>query len=306
VSRRFSLPNEEEEMLRRTVSAVVVLGLIGAACVLGGCAAGTCAWGDLDTGLVLEYRMPEGKALPYKLTSDFTQNLDAMGQQITIESTQLLAFSVAPGKPDGEVQPLDITIDGMNVSISSPQGDQKADVDDVVGESFTMTLSAIGEESGLPDHGALQYDVGPDGPRSIIPAFETMFPDLPGYPVVIGDSWPSSVEVVEKNEGSEVAISMDIVNTFDGYEKIAGYDCAKIVTETTGRIVGTGTQMGATWSTDADMLGTGVWYFAYKEGFFVKEFSEGTADGSIIVDAPDQQLEMPMTRVFAMVSELTK
>ena len=88
-------------MLRRMISTVVVLGLIAAACILGGCAAGTCAWGDVETGLVLEYRMPEGKVLPYKLTSDFTQNLDAMGQKIAIESTQLLAFSVDPGKPDG-------------------------------------------------------------------------------------------------------------------------------------------------------------------------------------------------------------
>ncbi len=293
-------------MLVRTISTVVVLGLIAAACMLGGCAAGTCAWGDLETGLVLEYRMPEGKALPYKLTSDFTQNLEAMGQQITIESTQLLAFSVVPGAPDGDGQALGITIDGMNISMSSPQGDLEADVDDVVGEAFTMTVSALGEESGLPDHETLQYEMGPEGPRSIIPGFETMFPDLPGYPVVVGDSWPSSVEVVESSEGSEVTIIMDIVNTFDGYEKIDGYDCAKIVTETTGNIVGTGTQMEAAWSTDADMQGTGVWYFAYKEGFFVKEVSEGTADGSIVVDAPDQQLEMPMTRVYSMVSELTK
>ena len=250
--------------------------------------------------------MPEGKVLPYKLTSDFTQNLDAMGQKIAIESTQLLAFSVDPGKPDGEGQALGITIDGMNVSMSSPQGDLEADVEDVVGEAFTMTLSVLGKEGGLPDHETLQYSVGPEGPRSVIPGFESMFPDLPGYPVVIGDSWPSSVEVMESTEGSEVTIAMDIVNTFDGFEKVDGYDCAKIVTETTGTIVGTGTQMGAAWTTDADMRGTGVWYFAYKEGFFVKEFSEGTADGSIIVDAPDQQLEMPMTRVYAMVAELTK
>jgi hypothetical protein len=38
-----------------------------------------------------------------------------------------------------------------------------------------------------------------------------------------------------------------------------------------------------------------TWYFAYKEGIFVKMISNGSAEGTITVSGP-QNMSIPMTR----------
>ena len=79
------------------------------------------------------------------------------------------------------------------MTASSPQGDLEADVGDVVGGSFDMTLSTLGVEGGLPDPDVLRYTIGPEGPKSVIPGFGVMFPDLPEGPLTVGDTWPATL-----------------------------------------------------------------------------------------------------------------
>ncbi len=175
--------------------ALCVVSVAAATVVLTGCAAktGACAWGDLDTGLILEYRMSEGAVTSYRFTSDFVQTMEIQGQSVPIVSTEILSFSVEPkGAKDGD-HALGITIDGLTVTVSSPQGEIEADTENVVGESFDMTLSRLGVEGGLPDPDVLEYTVGPQGPKSVITGFSVIFPDLPEGPITIGDTWPTTV-----------------------------------------------------------------------------------------------------------------
>ena len=295
-------------MFLKRVLHVAFCAVPVAAFVLTGCAAKTGApvWGDLDTGLILEYRMSSGDVMSYRFTSDFVQTMEIQGQSIPIESAEMLSFSVeTTGVKDNE-HALSITIDDFTMTASSPKGEVEADVDNVVGGSFDMTLSTLGIEGGLPDPDVLEYTIGPEGPRSVITGFGAMFPDLPDGPIMVGDTWPATVEITEQSEAGNTIITIDAVNTLEGFETIDGFECAKIAAVLTGTIEGDGMQQGAAWTMLSDMEGAGTWYFAYKEGVLVRDVTEGTADGSIVVHAPSGDVTIPVSREYSMGTELMK
>ena len=295
--------------LKKALSvALCVVAVAAAAVALTGCAAktGACAWGDPDTGLILEYRMSGGAVTSYRVTSDFVQTMEIQGQSVPVVSTEILSFSVEPkGAKDGD-HALGITIDGLIVTASSPEGEIDADTENVVGESFDMTLSKLGAEGGLPDPDVLQYTIGPQGPKSVITGFGVIFPDLPEGPITVGDTWPATVEVAEESDQGDVVITVHAVNTLEGFETVEGLECAKIAAVLTGTIEGGGTQQGAEWTMQSDMDGSGTWYFAYKEGILVRDVTEGTADGTIVVHAPNGDMTIPVSRDYSMVTELMK
>jgi len=295
--------------LKKTLGvALCVVAVAAATVVLTGCAVktGACAWGDLDTGLILEYRMSEGAVTSYRFTSDFVQTMEIQGQSVPIVSTETLSFSVEPkGAKDGD-HALGITIDGLTVTVSSPKGEIEADTENVVGESFDMTLSKLGAEGGLPDADALQYTMGPEGPKSIITGFSVIFPDLPEGPITIGGTWPTTMEVVEESDQGNAVITIHAVNTLEGFETVDGFECAKIAAVLTGTIEGGGVEQDAEWTMSTDMDGAGTWYFAYKEGTLVRDVTEGTADGTIVVNGPSGEMTIPVSREYSMVTELVK
>ncbi|KPK66081.1 hypothetical protein AMJ82_12060, partial [candidate division TA06 bacterium SM23_40] len=105
--------------IRRTWQPVVMAVL--AISVLSGCAARKGPWGDLETGLMLEYRMPENQVLQYRVSNNVTQSLEIAGESVDIASDETYTFSVASrGMKDGSYQ-LEITIDTMSVAIAVPQ-----------------------------------------------------------------------------------------------------------------------------------------------------------------------------------------
>jgi hypothetical protein len=295
--------------LRKVLSVVLCVVAIAAVTVaLTGCAAktGACAWGDLDTGLILEYRMSSGDAMSYSFTSSSIQTMEIQGQPVPVESVETLLFSVEPkGVKDGD-HALGITIEDLSVTLSSPQGEIEADTENVVGESFDMTLSKLGTEGGLPDPDVLQYMIGSEGPKSVITGFGVIFPDLPEGPITIGDTWPTTVEISEQSDKGDVVITVAAINTLEGFETVDGFECARIAAVLTGTIEGGGTQQGAEWTMQSDMDGSGKWYFAYKEGILVSDVTEGTADGNIVVQAPNGEMTIPVSRDYSMVTELVK
>jgi hypothetical protein len=301
-------PGGGKMRFRRVLGAALLLAAAASLLTLTGCACKTssCAWGDADKGLILEYRMSEGDPMSYRFTSNTMQTMEIQGQSIPIDTVETLEFTIEPKGMKGADNALGITIDGLAVSASTPQGDAEADTEDVVGKSFDMTVSKLGVEGGLPEPDDLMYTVGAEGPRSVITGFGVIFPDLPDYPVVVGDTWPASLQVTDENDVSSVVITIDAVNTIDGMETVNGLECVRIAATLTGTIEGGGAQQGVEWTMDSEMDGVGTWYFAYKEGILVSDWTEGTADGTITIDAPDGEVVMPVAREYDMFSELLK
>jgi hypothetical protein len=80
----------------------------------------------------------------------------------------------------------------------------------------------------------------------------------------------------------------------EGFDTADGMECVKITGKYSGTIEGKGEQQGVELATRGDLEGTTTWYFAYKEGLFVKQRIVGTAEG--VVDVPSQGIQIPFTR----------
>lgn len=279
----------------------ILLGLgVAAVLALAGCAvnatgpkvAGTAVAPEpAPAGVVLEYKMPAGRVLRYQIKEDMTQKTEAMGQSIESVSTGTATYAFqSKGRKDRDLL-LGVTIEDKTMSMTSIQGDMSPDMKSVKGKSFDMVLSPLGAEVDVSGAEAITYDFAA-GTRSVVNDFKIFFPDLPGKPLKVGDSWPSSFAIAEKVGPADMRLDFQLVNSLEGFETVDGLECARIKANVTGTISGTGSQQGLEMIFGGTHQGTDVWYFAVKEGFFVKSTSELTTDATISISGP-QNMTLP-------------
>lgn len=282
------------------ITTLIVIGL------LAGCAAKTAnPWGDPKTGLILQYRMTENQVLKYQTSGEQTQSMEIMGQSIDTQSSTESGFSVkSKGLQEGNLL-LGVTIDSMGINISSPQGELSPDMSSVLGKSFNMILSPLGKELDVSGAEAIEYDMGVAGKRSIGSSFQAAFPDLAGKPVKIGDTWTSTDIITEKTAELEIQISLESVNTLEGFETVDGLECVKVTADVTGTVVGQGEQMGMQLAIEGEVQGEGTWYFAYKEGIFVMDTTSIFTDATISTSGA-QAMNIPMQQEMTMETILVK
>ena len=252
-------------------------------------------WGDPATGLILTYRLPEGQVLKYSLSGGFLQSFEVMGQVMEVESISGTDFTVkSKGQKEGNLQ-LDVTIDSMEVNVSSPEGEMTPDTSPVVGKNFEIILSPIGKELELIGADEIKYE-GLEGEMSIESSFKFIFPDVADKPVKIGDTWTTEWTDTTLTSSSEIQTQFTSLNTFEGFETVDGFECVKIKADITGLLEIEQEQQGMQMIGEGEIEGTDIWYFAYKEGVYVKSKSEGTADITINISA--QNMTIPVTRVY--------
>ena len=283
-------------MNKRSVQTWLVLAPVFVAiCMLAGCAAKEAPiYGDPQTGVILQYRMPEGQVLKYDSWSETHQVSDVMGQTIEADISSKTVFTVKSNGQQESNHQLTITIDDMGLKVQSTQGELDPDMSTVIGKSFDMVFSSLGKEVELIGAESIEYDMGPEGTRNISSSFQDIFPNFADKPVKIGDTWPDESTITEKSDSGEAIIHFSGVNTFVGFETIEGMECVKIIGEGTGTIESTGEQQGMELVTTGEIIGKATWYFAYKEGIFIKQINEGTVEAT--VDVPSQGVQIPFTR----------
>ena len=245
--------------------------------------------------IVLEYKMPAGRALTYQTKSEEAQVMEIQGQSIDSQTTNTGAFTFkAKGLKDKNFL-LGVTIDDIVMTMaSSAQGDTSPNMGAVKGKSFDMVLSPLGSEVDVSGAEAITYDLAGDS-RNLSSGFKMFFPDMPGKPIKVGDTWPSSSGTDEKSSSMNIRIDFQYVNTLDSLEKVEGMECARISSEVTGTITGTGSQMGQDLTFSGTSKGKDVWYFAIKEGIFVKAMSESKTEMSIEVTSAGVTIPMTQT-----------
>ncbi len=244
---------------------------------------------------VLEYKMPSGRILTYQGKSEEAQVMEVMGQAMDTHTagTNTFTFKAAGSKDKNFL--VGVRIDDVAVTVtSSAQGDLSPDMTSVKGKSFDMVLSPLGSEVDVTGAEAISYDMGGET-RNLGSAFKTFFPDLAGKPVKIGDSWPSSSSIEEKTGSMNIRVDLQNVNTLVGFETVDGLECAKISSDVTGTVTGTGNQGGADMTFSGTSKGKDVWYFAVKEGIYVKGATESTTQMSIDISAAGMTIPMNMT-----------
>lgn len=288
--------------LKSYLSVALVILLIA---LITACAARRPFWGDVKKGLILQYRMPQDQALKYQFTSNMTQNLEVMGQSMkNIVNLDMLFSTKSKGMEESN-QLLLMTIDSAKTNMQSPQGNFSPDMRSVFGKSFNMTLSLLGKELKMSGADTIKYNMGPGGERTLSSNFQTIFPDLAGKPVKIGDSWTTNDTINVNEGGMEMRMTFVSVNTLQGFETVDGHECVKVTAQSTGKLGGEGEQMGANLYFEGDIETKDVWYFAYKEGIFVKSISEGMTEGNVAVTGA-QKMTIPMTMETKFETKLIK
>jgi hypothetical protein len=254
----------------RTVLTLVSLVLTTAS--LTGCAVKqqAAAEGTPEKELVLAYRIPDDRALTYRMSIVQTRNLEVMGRSQQSGSDKKLEVSMKSGGSGADDQQLTITVDSMFVQLDTPRGVVKREPNEVLGKSFGMTISSRGEESEISGARELSYDMYQARKLNVTTSFVAFFPNLPEGPVRIGDSWPTTEHLPDTIFESAQAINMQSVHTIEGTETIDGMDCLKIRTGMNGKLEPIGERMTRTPVMEAELEGNGVWYFAHEEGLLVK------------------------------------
>jgi len=271
------------------------------ALVMGGCSASTNLWGDPESGLVLTYRLEENKEYNYKLSNKMDQELDMMGQKINTKTLNEIDYTITNLKTENNNLNLSVKINGMTMLIESPQGEMKPDLSSVQGKSFTMMLSKLGKEHSFIDLELIKYNVA-EGMERGITDFQRIFPNLSAKPIKINEGW-STTDSLNIDEGTmSMLMIFNSSNTIVGIEKINGLECAKINSEVTGKLEGAGSQGSMDFTMEAELGGTEVWYFAYKEGVFVKSSYDGGGEGKIV----GTQMTIPFTMKMGISNELVR
>jgi len=272
------------ECLGRASGIAVILALAGCAATTKAprAAEGPAAPAP-PAGLILEYKMPAGQVLRYSQTDEVKETSDVMGQIFESVMTGAGTDSFrSKGRKDGHYL-LEVTIEDMSLSRTSPQGDFKPDLTPVVGKSFDMVLSALGAEIDVSGAEPITFTT-PSGTRSVASGYKIFFPDLPGKPVKIGDAWPTDTTVEDKAGPLVMRQEIQRVNTLEGFETVEGMDCVRVVSKLTGRVSGTGSQQGAEIRIEGEIKGTVVWHFAPKEGIYVQSTSDVVNELTVTVN----------------------
>jgi len=285
---------------------VLLSAVLAAACsLLVGCAGPAAS--VKGTGLYLAYTMQQGQPLKYRMVSSLEQTTEVRGDTVRTTSEQRSAITLTPLGQEAGLSRVSIAIDSMRVAIGTPAGDIVPDVSGVIGKSFEMSVSQLGQESGFPDQEAIQYDLGPQGKRSATAGFQMMFPNTAGRILNVGDAWTTKDSFDEGSEGQKVGIEIESTHVLEGFETVAGLECVRIRATYTGTITGSGSQGPVEWSTDGTVEGTSTWYFAYKEGILVSDRTEGIGESTVVVKRPDgETAEVPTTSTTLMETILVR
>ena len=285
---------------------VALLLAVAAISAVSGCGGKKQAvWGDVESGLILEYRMVEGDILKYEMVQEGTEKVEVMGQTNESLTSKTYVVAVESRGMSGDNHLLGITVESFEASMQNVQGQFEADGADVEGSSFDMTLSPLGDEVDLAGAEDIRYGVGPLGDRSIKSDFEGAFADLAGKPVKVGDTWATQDTVSLDQGNAQITIASESINKLDGYETVDGLECARVTVDVTGTISGEGEQMGAPLVFDGTLAGNETWYFAYKEGIFVKSAADMTSDIMVTVQA-GQEMKVPVEGTMKFSTTLIK
>lgn len=255
--------------------------------------------------VTLAYQFPESRTLTYRTASTQIQNMEVMGQSMTTESVSTSDFTVKGKAPKDGNLVLGVTIDAIKTDVSSPQGNLSPDMSVVVGKSFDMILSKLGQEIDVSGAEAIKFNTPTGGSRDLSSGFQSFFSNVPDKPVKIGDSWPSEDSIVQKEGTGETRIHFTNQNTFEGIETVDGYECARIKAVVKGTITGSLEQQGVGVSIDMKMDGTDTWYFAIKEGIYVKSDMKAAIGGVVAVGEP-ANMTIPVTGETRQSASLVK
>jgi hypothetical protein len=243
----------------------------------------------------LAFRMKKGDRLKYKMSMATEQTMEMMGQEMTttVNGYTHMHMDVEDVAKDGSIT-LVYAIDSMNVDVQGPQGSQSfKSPAELVGKRTRVTINAYGKKlsSAIVDSAKLsgmlaQLGVGRQN------AFNLM--ELSEKEVKSGDTWSVSRTDTMSQGGGKVIVTPSLTYTVGGEVDTLGYKCVRIVSQGNTAIKGEGSQMGSKFFIEGQGPGSGVAYFAPKEGLLVASTSVSDLEMTIAVTG-QQNMTIPQS-----------
>jgi len=285
--------------MKKNNIVIGALVLLVSVFILNSCSTQQNVWGS-KKALKLSYRFDGIPPVNYQLISTFRQTMTVMDQPMEITSEEMLRFVVDPVTETETGQKLNFTIDEMTAKIETPRGDMEEDLSELSGKEFTMDLSAKGAEGSLFEAKMITYQSTTGQEMNLASRFQAFFPNLPDGPITMNEAWDTRDSVVEATSAGSLKMVFEGSNRIIGFEKWNEVDCVKILTVYTGTISGTAQEQGMNLVTAGTLSGNETWYFAYKEGYYVKGVNEGTMEGAVTASGA-QEMVIPLKREYRMV-----
>lgn len=301
----------EKFATRFCLFAFIALSLFGL--LLFGSDVPNADWGNEETGFNLQYRLEKGQELKYEFKTKASQKTQIPNQAQSSEDETFIAFTMTGSQAnDPDKRMGRITIDDFSmISVQTAMGETaeiERDVSNVTGKSFNLTFTPKGKELDFAGIEEITIDMGPmeGGVRNVKEQFIDVLPDLPDKPVKVGEPWTSTIESDLPMRSYSVKTTSEVTSVIEGTETVGGFECLKIGSKSKSVLEGSGEVMKLPFALKGDTTGDGIWYFAYKEGFFVKSTADFTMDLKIIISAGEQVLaEYPIDVQGKSESKLT-
>lgn len=262
---------------------------------------------DLKTGFTLKYDIRNNKSLNYRKSEDMTLFMLVPEQAFKILIKSNADYVIKGSGTDEQGNLITrVTINDWVFSMDNPLNHIYPDTSNVEGRSFNVTYSPEGKEienveiDDLPEVSMDMTNSPPLIPRRF---FSDLLPELPDDNVKIGDTW--TLEDVKRWSADQIKFNTkaETINTLEGFETVQGMECVRIKSRVKGTLYGTGKLEGQGFKATSDDSDTTItWYFAYKEGIFVKSIMESIGT----MEATHGPLEVPLMMKAKTTVELVQ
>jgi hypothetical protein len=255
--------------------------------------------------LKIEYNYPSDRAIKYLSVSKVVQILDIEGQMMQVNANSAFGCSVKYTGNDKNNFVLEIGIDTLAQTVDGPQGSSGNTVSDIKGRTFKMKITPQGKESDFSDAEKVAFMMGESGATNITQFILDFFPDVPATSVKVGDTWNSTDSLYNKTASTTMSASIKSINKFEGIEVVNGIECMKITSAFSGDRYMTAQTQGMDILTRGPYTGTGILFFAVKEGYFIKQSNKTSLKGNIEISGP-QEMSFPIVIETYSTTEFVK
>lgn len=231
----------------------------------------------------LQYGFTGNESYSYTQSSQVNQSIVFGGQEVNTLLDSNLGFSVkGKGIVNGSLI-LEVTVDTLGVTISGMGTNMKEDIKDLKGKSFMMTMDPNGDNKDLDEAEAMTYTIAGTQSSNMKATFSMLFPELPEGNIQTGYTWQKTDTITINTETENVEMIALSNNTVESRETVSGYDCFKISYAISGTRDGSSQTPQGLILSNADVTGTGYFYFAIKEGIIISDHSDIKTDGDIVI-----------------------
>jgi hypothetical protein len=253
----------------------------------------------------LVYNYPVDKAIKYLNNTVMAQIMDMQGQSMQVDVTSAFGCSVrTAGKQDNNLK-IEIRIDTLGQTTNSPMGGSGGAIQDIKGNTCNIIISPEGKIIDMSETAKLVYTTEGSGQSNMSQNLSDFFPVLPTKPVTTGDTWNMTDSVTVKSTSMTMKTLDNIVSKLEGFETVNGIECAKISGVHSGTITMNVQNQGMDIFIKGPFTGTSEFWFAIKEGYFIKLSSATKVTGNLEISSPET-MSMPIVLDIKSVNEVMK